>query len=57
MTEIQHPKRYDLEERTFAFAKRIVSYVKKLPKTLANIEIRICFGFWNSDLGFKLLVL
>ena len=29
---------YDLEERTFQFAKRVRVFVKKLPKTMANIE-------------------
>lgn len=29
---------YDLEERTFQFAKRVALFVKKLPKTLSNIE-------------------
>lgn len=29
---------YDLEERTFEFAKRVRRFVKKLPKTIANIE-------------------
>jgi len=29
---------YDLEERTFQFAKRVRVFVKTLPKTLANIE-------------------
>jgi four helix bundle protein len=29
---------YDLEERTFQYAKRVRIYVKKLPKTTANIE-------------------
>ncbi len=29
---------YDLEERTFQFAKSIRDFVKKLPKTSANIE-------------------
>ncbi len=38
MTEIQNSKRYDLEERTFDFAKRVRDYVKKLPKTIPNIE-------------------
>ena len=39
MTEIQKPKReYDLEERTFQFAKAIRLFVKALPKTIANIE-------------------
>ena len=38
MTEIQNSKQYDLEERTLNFAKRVRSFVKKLPKTVANIE-------------------
>ena len=39
MTEIQNPKReYDLEERTFQFAKIVRLFVKTLPKTIANIE-------------------
>lgn len=29
---------YDLEERTFQFAKRVRLFVKTLPNTLANIE-------------------
>ncbi|MEA2107544.1 MAG: four helix bundle protein [Bacteroidota bacterium] len=31
---------YDLEERTFQFAKRVRLYTKKLPKNIANIEDR-----------------
>jgi four helix bundle protein len=31
-------KVYDLEERTFCFAKDVSLFVKKLPKTLNNIE-------------------
>jgi four helix bundle protein len=38
MAENQSAKQYDLEERTFQFAKRVREFVKKLPKTLANIE-------------------
>ena len=39
MTEIQNSKPvYDLEERTFQFAKDIRLFVKTLPKTIANIE-------------------
>ena len=30
--------KYDLEERTFSFAKRCRDYVKKLPKTISNFE-------------------
>lgn len=31
-------KRYDLEERTFAFAKRVAEFCNKLPRTPSNIE-------------------
>jgi len=39
MTEIQNSKKYDLEERTLSFAKRVIKFVNELPKTLTNIEI------------------
>ncbi|EKD96275.1 MAG: hypothetical protein ACD_24C00114G0002 [uncultured bacterium] len=32
------PIKYDLEDRTFEFAKSCREFVKKLPKTLSNIE-------------------
>ncbi len=38
MTEIQNSKQYDLEERTFEFAKRVRNYIKKLPRIIFNIE-------------------
>ena len=39
MTKIQNNKPvYDLEERTFQFAKDARLFVKTLPKTIANIE-------------------
>ena len=39
MTKIQNRKLvYDLEERTFQFAKAVRLFVKTLPKTIANIE-------------------
>lgn len=39
MTKIQNSKPvYDLEERTFQFAKAVRFFVKTLPKTIANIE-------------------
>jgi len=39
MTKIQKAKPvYDLEERTFHFAKAVRLFVKTLPKTIANIE-------------------
>ncbi|MCI0379669.1 MAG: four helix bundle protein [Gemmataceae bacterium] len=31
-------KRYDLEDRTFFFAKRVRAFIKRLPRTLANVE-------------------
>jgi four helix bundle protein len=31
-------KRYDLEDRTLLFAKRVRAFVKKLPKTIGNLE-------------------
>ena len=39
MTEEQNKKPYDLEERTFKFAKRAMQYFKNLPRSIANIEI------------------
>ena len=39
MTKIRNSKPvYDLEERTFQFAKAVRLFVKTLPKTIANIE-------------------
>jgi four helix bundle protein len=39
MTEIRNSKPvYDLEERTFQFAKSVRLFVKTIPKTIANIE-------------------
>jgi len=39
MTKIQNIKPvYDLEERTFHFAKSVRLFVKTIPKTIANIE-------------------
>lgn len=39
MTQIPNNKQtYDLEERTFRFAQRVNEYVKKLPRTIANLE-------------------
>ena len=39
MTKIPNSKPpYDLEERTFQFAKAVRLFVKTLPKTIANIE-------------------
>ena len=38
MTEIENLKHYDLEDRTLVFAEKVRGFVKKLPKTTANIE-------------------
>ena len=39
MTEIRNSKPvYDLEERTFQFAKAVRLFVRTLPKTIANVE-------------------
>ncbi len=38
MSETSNEKPYDLEERTFQFAKEVRLFVKTLPKTIANIE-------------------
>ena len=38
MPEIKNSKQYDLEDRTLNFAKRVREFVKKLSKTIGNIE-------------------
>ena len=38
MNQEQSQKRYDLEDRTLRYAKRVRAFVKRLPKTVANIE-------------------
>ena len=38
MTEIPNSKQYDLEERTYQFAKKVTLFCKKLPRTISNIE-------------------
>jgi len=38
MTEIQNSKQYDLEDRTFKFARKIRIFIKKLPKIIVNID-------------------
>lgn len=38
MTEIKKSKHYDLEERTLEFARRNRVFVKKIHKTVGNIE-------------------
>jgi len=38
MSLLTNSKQYDLEERTLKFAKNIRDFVKKLPRTISNIE-------------------
>jgi len=38
MTQISNKKPYDLEERTFQFAKDVRIFIKTLEKTISNIE-------------------
>jgi len=39
MTKYENSKQYDLEERTFRFAKGVLEFVGNLLRTMANIEI------------------
>ena len=38
MTNNINSKQYDLEDRTLKFAKNVRSFVKRMPKTIGNIE-------------------
>ncbi|MBN1788637.1 MAG: four helix bundle protein [Sedimentisphaerales bacterium] len=38
MTKTQNPKQYDLEDRTLKFAKRTREFIRRIDRTLANIE-------------------
>ena len=38
MTESANPKRFDLEDRTFEFARKSRAFVKRLPRSIANQE-------------------
>lgn len=38
MTKIKNSKHYDLEERTLKFAKEVRNFVKRLKKTIGNVE-------------------
>ena len=38
MDNEQKSKRYDLEERTFEFARQVRVFVKRLPQTVCNME-------------------
>lgn len=39
MTKTENHKPYDLEDRTFRFAKRCFAYYRALPRTMVNIEV------------------
>jgi hypothetical protein len=34
----RQPKEYDLEDRTFIFAKNVRAFAKQIPRTIGNIE-------------------
>ena len=38
MTTKADSKQYDLEERTYEFARDVRSFIRRLPRTVANIE-------------------
>ena len=38
MSKIQNSKKYDLEERSFQFAKDIALFVNQLPRSVPNLE-------------------
>jgi len=38
MNKIQNAKQYDLEERTFKFAKDVSLYINQLPRGISNLE-------------------
>jgi four helix bundle protein len=38
MSDNQNSKRYDLEDRSYLFAKNTRGFVKKIPKNISNIE-------------------
>jgi len=50
MTEMGNSKQYDLEDRTLQFATNVRTFVKNLPKTIANIVS----NFILRILGFML---
>ena len=39
MTSEERGNRYDLEERTYAFARHVVRLVRRLPRDIANVEL------------------
>ena len=51
MTEIQKTKTFDLEERTFNFAKRTRLFIKTVPLTLTNREDLIQLTRSSGSIG------
>ena len=39
MNKIKNSKQYDLEERTFKFARGVIDFINIVSKTIANVEI------------------
>ena len=39
MAEFNNKSKYDLEERTFEFTKRVIMFCKKIKRTIENIEL------------------
>jgi four helix bundle protein len=38
MAQTRNTKQYDLEDRTFEFAQNVRVFIKKLPRTISNLE-------------------
>ncbi|MCH8922847.1 MAG: four helix bundle protein, partial [Planctomycetes bacterium] len=38
MTKTQGQRQYDLEDRTYEFARLVRAFVKRLPRTICNVE-------------------
>ena len=53
MARNENSKPYDLKERTFQFAKGSRAFVKRLPRTIANIEDAKQFVRTNESIGKK----
>jgi len=54
MPEQKPAKVYDLEERTYLFAKRVRAFVKTLPRSIGNFDcLPLLFVFRFLDFGFE----
>ena len=38
MTKVQNSKKFDLEDRTFEYAKRVAFFVRESPQTTSNLR-------------------